>query len=77
MEQVPIERSKKVCIEFSPDGMYLAILLKKINKLIIHKITNGNDILQFFKSLKAGKIKPLVEYSGLKEFKGTRQMEFC
>ena len=77
MEQVPIEQSKKVIIEFSPDGQYLAVLMKKLNKLIIHKITNGNDILQFFKMLKSGDLKPYATYSGLKEFKGSKKLEFC
>jgi hypothetical protein len=46
-DEIPLRGSKKVNIEFSPDGKFFAILFKKINLLQVWEVVD-NDIEGLF-----------------------------
>ena len=52
-EEIPLLESKKVNIEFSPDGKYFAVLHKKRNLLDVWEVED-NDIVALFEKIKDG-----------------------
>jgi len=65
--------ASKVSIEFSPNGEYLAILIKKKNILRVYK--TSEDIESLIAEIDSG-APPLLEISGRDEMKKTKHLEF-
>ena len=74
-DEIPFLNSKKVNIEFSPDGRFLAILHKKINLLEIWEIEDSS-IENLFEGIRENSIEPLVRIEDDSAFKKTKNLEF-
>ena len=75
---MPIKEALKVSIEFSPDGQYLAILLKKVNILRIYKIPQLDikQLIYEFEHENDQYDHLLLEFRKNPEFKKCKSLEF-
>ena len=76
IKEIQIPDTKKVQIEFSPDGVYMAMLLRKENILKIYHIQGGIDGLEYLlENIECGE-EPMLEFNNNESLFKTKQLEW-